>query len=80
LDSGGLVESWANGLTWRELCKQTNLDQGDICRMLRRTVETLKQIPLAFNMPPKVSQLAYEAVMKMDRFYFDLFIYFYIKE
>ncbi len=31
------MESWINGITWRDLCKETSLDQGDICRMLRRT-------------------------------------------
>ena len=47
-EAGGMVESWVNGVTWRELCKDTSLDQGDICRMLRRTVEILKQVLLVF--------------------------------
>ena len=39
-ESGGLVESWVRGATWRELCTDTSLDQGDLCRLLRRTVIT----------------------------------------
>jgi superfamily II RNA helicase len=38
------VESWVNGASWRELCRDTSLDQGDVCRMLRRTVEVLRQV------------------------------------
>jgi DSHCT (NUC185) domain len=33
-----------NGVSWRELCRDTSLDQGDVCRMLRRTVEVLRQV------------------------------------
>jgi superfamily II RNA helicase len=43
-EAGGLVESWVNGVSWRELCRDTSLDQGDLCRMLRRTVESLRQV------------------------------------
>jgi len=25
---GGLTESWVNGVSWRELCKDTSMDQG----------------------------------------------------
>ena len=65
---GGLVESWANGVSWRDICKDTSLDQGDLCRLLRRTVEICKQIPLAYGIPPVIAQLAVEASSKMDRF------------
>ena len=63
-----MVESWINGVTWRELCRDTSLDQGDLCRMLRRTVEVLRQIPQAYGVPGNIAQVAYEAADKMDRF------------
>jgi superfamily II RNA helicase len=47
IDAAGLVESWVNGTSWRDLCKETSLDQGDVCRMFRRTVEVLREIPLS---------------------------------
>lgn len=65
---GGLVESWAGGLTWRELCKDTSLDQGDLCRLLRRTVEILRQIPLAYGIAPSIANIATKAANEMDRF------------
>ena len=65
---GGLVETWVGGVTWRELCRDTSLDQGDLCRMLRRTLEVLKQIPLADCVPDEVANIAREAADAMDRF------------
>jgi hypothetical protein len=67
-EPGGLVESWVRGVTWRELCKDTSLDQGDLCRMLRRTLEILKQIPLAYGVDQKVVDLASAAASRMNRF------------
>ena len=67
-EAGGLVESWASGVSWRDLCKETSLEQGDVCRLLRRTVETLRQIPLAYGVEPAVVQLAVKAAELMDRF------------
>ena len=39
----GLVEAWASGVTWQELlgCK---LDEGDLARLLRRTIDLLAQV------------------------------------
>lgn len=42
----GLVEGWANGCDWTELVASTSLDQGDLCRILRRAMEMLRQIPV----------------------------------
>ena len=64
----GLVETWAKGTTWRELCQDTSLDQGDVCRLLRRTLEILKQIPQAYGIPPEIAQISMDAVKAMDRF------------
>lgn len=62
-DMGGLVESWANGVSWRELCRDTSMDQGDLCRMLRRTLETLKQIPKAIGVSDKLAKVS--VIIKM---------------
>ena len=68
IDAAGLVESWVNGTSWRDLCKETSLDQGDVCRMFRRTVEVLREIPLSYGVPPRIAQMAANAFLKMDRF------------
>ena len=68
IETAGLVESWVNGFTWRELCGDTSLDQGDLCRLLRRTSEILMQIPQAVGVSPALAQTAYAAATMMDRF------------
>ena len=65
---GGMIEQWASGVSWRDLCKETSLDQGDVCRMLKRTVELLRQIPLCYGVDPTVASTAYTAANLMDRF------------
>ena len=40
----GLVESWAAGSDWAQLCRDTSLDEGDLSRLLRRIGEFLGQI------------------------------------
>lgn len=65
----GMVYCWASGrFTWRELCQLTTLDQGDLCRLLRRTVDVLRQIPDIPNVSDKVLLMSWKAVDAMDRF------------
>jgi superfamily II RNA helicase len=40
-----LVEQWALQVDWVTLCDHTSLDEGDIVRILRRTLDILSQIP-----------------------------------
>jgi superfamily II RNA helicase len=64
----GMIEQWASGVTWTELCAHTSLDEGDIVRILRRTVDVLSQIP---NIPYVSAELrlnARRAVQVIDRF------------
>ena len=42
--SVGLVEAWAEGTSWPQLMAGTSLDAGDIFRLLKRTVELLRQV------------------------------------
>ena len=41
----GLVESWASGTGWNDLIANTSLDEGDVVRIMRRTVDLLAQVP-----------------------------------
>ncbi|MQL80166.1 hypothetical protein Taro_012595, partial [Colocasia esculenta] len=47
LDSqfSGMVEAWASGLTWREIMMDCAMDDGDLARLLRRTIDLLAQCP-----------------------------------
>lgn len=68
LDLVGLVEQWALGVEWTELCTNTNLDEGDIVRLLRRTLDFLSQLPHAPHLPPEFRQNAIRAGQLLDRF------------
>ncbi len=64
----GIVEQWALGMDWPELCTHTSLDEGDIVRMLRRTLDILSQIPYAPHTSTELRQNAKRAQQLMDRF------------
>ncbi|HEY9301239.1 MAG TPA: RNA helicase, partial [Phormidium sp.] len=64
----GLVEQWALGVEWVHLCENTTLDEGDVVRMLRRTLDFLSQIPHVPNLPDSIKRNANRALQLMDRF------------
>jgi superfamily II RNA helicase len=64
----GIVEQWALGVTWVDLCAQTNLDEGDIVRMLRRTLDLLSQIPYVPHIAQDLRDNARRAMQLIDRF------------
>lgn len=51
LDSqfSGMVEAWASGLTWREIMMDCAMDEGDLARLIRRTIDLLAQVCMHLN-------------------------------
>ena len=64
----GLSEAWCQGATWDEICANTTLDEGDIVRILRRTVDVLVQIPQIPSIDYNLINSAKEAIINMKRF------------
>jgi len=64
----GLCEQWALGMDWNNLCDSVSLAEGDIVRMLRRTVDVLSQIPQIPNISATLSNNARDAGTMMKRF------------
>ncbi|WP_088892101.1 DEAD/DEAH box helicase [Leptolyngbya ohadii] len=64
----GLIEQWALGIEWQELCSHTNLDEGDVVRILRRTVDFLSQVPHVPFIADELKQNARRAIQLIDRF------------
>ena len=64
----GLCEQWALGMEWQDLCDSVSLAEGDIVRMLRRTVDVLSQIPQIPNISSTLSNNARDANAMMKRF------------
>lgn len=68
IDLMGIVEQWALGVEWSELCENTNADEGDLVRMLRRTVDFLSQIPHIPHISKSLQLNARRAMQLMERF------------
>ncbi|MBW4467431.1 MAG: DEAD/DEAH box helicase [Pegethrix bostrychoides GSE-TBD4-15B] len=64
----GLVEQWALGVDWPELCENTSLDEGDVVRILRRTVDFLSQVPHVPYISGALKDNANRAIQLIDRF------------
>lgn len=69
LDSqfSGMVEAWASGLTWREIMMDCAMDEGDLARLLRRTIDLLAQIPKLPDVDAELQRNAVAASDVMDR-------------
>ncbi|GAB2297281.1 DExH-box ATP-dependent RNA helicase DExH15 chloroplastic [Dionaea muscipula] len=69
LDSqfSGMVEAWASGLTWREIMMDCAMDEGDLVRLLRRTIDLLAQIPKLPDIDPLLQGNALTASSVMQR-------------
>lgn len=64
----GLVGLWCKPETkWEDLLRLTNLDEGDIVRAGRRTMDLLRHIKNAPYLNPKVKDLAKNAFDLMDK-------------
>jgi superfamily II RNA helicase len=64
----GVVSQWALGESWTNLCASTSLDEGDIVRLLRRTLDVLSQIPNIPYLSSELRQTARQAAQLIDRF------------
>lgn len=64
----GLVEQWALGEDWKNLCKNTSLDEGDLVRLLRRTIDLLSQIPQIPGLSDSLIRNAEKTVIQLKRF------------
>ena len=63
-----IVEQWALEEDWQDLCDNTSLDEGDIVRILRRTLDLLSQIPHVPYLPEEVRTTARQAAFLINRF------------
>ena len=63
-----LVEAWARGVGWSDLIENTSLDEGDVVRIMRRTIDLLSQIPYCESVSEKLRTNARLAIKSMNRF------------
>ncbi len=64
----GLVEAWAKGTDWADLIANTSLDEGDVVRIMRRTVDLLSQVPYCEAISEQLRTTARLALKAINRF------------
>jgi hypothetical protein len=64
----GLVHAWAEGASWSELIANTSLDEGDVVRIMRRTVDLLAQVPYCEVVSEKLRRNTRMALKAINRF------------
>lgn len=64
----GLVQAWAKGVSWNDLISNSSLDEGDVVRIMRRTVDLLAQIPYCEAVSEQLRTNARQALKAINRF------------
>lgn len=63
----GIVEAWASGVGWEDVVRDCDLDEGDVARLLMRTVDTLRQASYCEGLGVGIGPTARRAARAMDR-------------
>jgi len=68
-DVGGLAERWVGdrSVTWAQLCRSTSMAEGDIYRLLSRTLEYLSQVHQLRATHPDLATIAADALDRIRR-------------
>ncbi|MFH0703038.1 MAG: DEAD/DEAH box helicase [bacterium] len=62
-----LIEIWTQGEEWEELIKNLNIEEGDIVRTFKRTIDLLRQLTVIPNIPEKLAKTASIAIESINR-------------
>ena len=68
LELTGLVHAWAKGASWSDMIAKTSIDEGDVVRILRRTVDLLAQVPYCEAISQQLRNNARAALKAINRF------------
>ena len=64
----GLVSEWSKGRKWREIVFNTSLDEGDIVRLFRRTIDLLSQVQYCIGVSEKLKKKIKLVLKSINRF------------
>ena len=63
----GIIEGWAAGSSWTDIMKDSSLDDGDIARLLSRTVDVLRHAHFCDGLLINTRIAARKAMRAMNR-------------
>ncbi len=63
----GVIEAWAAGSSWTDIMKDSSLDDGDIARLLSRTVDVLRHAHFCDGLLINTRIAARKAMRAMNR-------------
>ncbi|KGF97187.1 hypothetical protein EU96_1828 [Prochlorococcus marinus str. MIT 9302] len=64
----GIVSEWARGKKWKDLVFNTSLDEGDVVRIIRRSIDVLSQVQYCIGVSNKLKSKAKLALKAINRF------------
>tara|TARA_Y100000816_G_scaffold280815_1_gene254628 strand:+ start:63 stop:755 length:693 start_codon:yes stop_codon:yes gene_type:complete len=67
-DLTGIISEWAKGKKWKDLIFNTSLDEGDVVRIMRRSIDVLSQIQYCVGISNKLKTKAKLALKSINRF------------
>ncbi len=64
----GIISEWARGKKWKDLVFNTSLDEGDVVRIIRRSIDVLSQVQYCIGVTNKLKSKAKLALKAINRF------------
>jgi len=64
----GIISEWARGKKWKDLVFNTSLDEGDVVRIIRRSIDVLSQVQYCNGVSNKLKSKAKLALKAINRF------------
>lgn len=64
----GIISAWARGEKWKDLVFNTSLDEGDVVRIIRRSIDVLSQVQYCIGVSNKLKSKAKLALKAINRF------------
>ncbi len=64
----GIISEWARGKKWKDLVFNTSLDEGDLVRIIRRSIDVLSQVQYCIGVSNKLKSKAKLALKAINRF------------
>lgn len=64
----GIISEWARGKKWKDLVFNTSLDEGDVVRIIRRSIDVLSQVQYCIGVSNKLKSKAKLALKAINRF------------